>query len=294
MEDEHPIWTALLKTLLILALLALAGGYLGWLHPAGDLLAVGRAYVAGALAFLAILAIRAGLRLTAFGCLLLALIVGVQVALVYFWPGPPGSIVLYQKNMLFRNDDLAGLEADIRAAAPQVVTLQEVSEPNEALLLALKDVLPNQAICPFRAVGSTAIATNLPVVPGSERCGNGLTAVQVDWRDRRIWLVSVHLHWPWPHEQAAQVAALRPLLAELEGPVLMAGDFNMVRWGHTVGSLARSARAMAAGPSRGSFLGFAPALSLPIDHAFAPNGGRIHLRPALGSDHLGLLAELEP
>ena len=45
-DDEHPIWTALLKTLLMLAILSLASGYLGWLHPIGDSLAIGRPYVA--------------------------------------------------------------------------------------------------------------------------------------------------------------------------------------------------------------------------------------------------------
>jgi endonuclease/exonuclease/phosphatase (EEP) superfamily protein YafD len=293
-DDEHPIWTALLKTLLVLAILALASGYLGWLHPIGDSLAVGRAYAAGAVAFLALLSIRSGLMMAAFGSLLLALIVGIQVVLSFYWPGPPGSIALYQKNMLYRNDDLAGLEADIRKVAPVAVTLQEVSDPNTAMLAALSDLLPHQLHCTVGRRGGTAVLTSLPPVPGTELCLSGMAAMQVTWRERQIWLVSIHLNWPWPYDQATQVAELRRALEKLEGPVLMAGDFNMVRWGHTVTALARSARAMPAGPSRGTFLGFGPVVALPIDHAFAPNGGRIRMRGALGSDHLGFLAELEP
>ena len=136
--------------------------------------------------------------------------------------------------------------------------------------------------------------TRLPVVQGSETCADGLAALQVQLEDRAVWVVSVHLSWPWPYDQQAQVDALVPVLAGLEGSVLMAGDFNMVGWGHAVKRLARAMGGLQAGPTGGSYLGFAPVLRLPIDHAFAPNGGRITFRPALGSDHLGLFAELEP
>jgi endonuclease/exonuclease/phosphatase (EEP) superfamily protein YafD len=293
-DDEYPIWNALLKAGLLLSILALVGGYLGRLHPLGDSLAVGRGYAAVAVAVLALLAIRAGQRHAAFGALLLSLLILVQVALVYLWPGPPGRFVLYQKNMLYRNADLAGLEADIRAAEPLAVTLQEVSQPNLALLAALADVLPHQHHCPAGGVGGQAVLTALSPVPGSEVCAPGLAALQVEWQDRKVWLVSVHLHWPWPYRQAGQVKTLLPVLRGLDGPVLMAGDFNMVRWGHSIEAMARAARAMPAGPSGGTYLGFDPVLRLPIDHAFAPDGGRTTLRPAFGSDHLGLVAQLEP
>jgi endonuclease/exonuclease/phosphatase (EEP) superfamily protein YafD len=294
MDDEHPIWTAVLKTALVLAILGLAAGYLGWLHPLGDLLAVGRAHAAATVAILALLSIRVGLRLAPFGALMLALIVGVQVALAHLWPGPPGTFKLYQKNMLYRNAELSALEADIRAAAPLAVTLQEVSPQNVAMLDALADVYPHRLHCTTGRRGGTAVITSLTPVPGSETCADGLAALQVEWRESRVWLVSIHLEWPWPHDQAAQARALRPVLARLEGPVLIGGDFNMVRWGASVEGLAQSARAVAAGPSKGTFLGFSTWFALPIDHAFAPNGGRVRYRAALGSDHLGLLAELEP
>jgi endonuclease/exonuclease/phosphatase (EEP) superfamily protein YafD len=293
MDDEHPIRNALIKAGLVLSLLALVTGFLGWLHPMGDLLAVGRAYAAAATALFAVFAIMSGQRLAAFGSLLLALIVGVQIALVYLWPGPLGPFVLYQKNLLYRNADLAGVEADIRTVAPLAVTLQEVSDQNLSLLAALKDQFPYQLHCPWRAVGGTAVATSLTPIPGGEICAPGLAALQVEWNDRQVWIVSIHLHWPWPHKQADHVRDLLPVLKGLEGPVAMAGDFNMVRWGTSVDALAHSARVNAAGPSRGTYLGFAPLLWLPIDHAFAPHGGRLEYRDALGSDHRGVVAHLE-
>lgn len=291
---EHPLWTAVVKTVLVLSIVALGGGYLGWLHPAGDSLSVGRG-IASAMVFIsAMLAISAGMRLAAFGSILLAFLTGTSVSLAYLWPGPPGSISLYQKNLLYRNDDLAGLEADIRAAAPLVLTLQEVSEANLVLLNGLKDMLPHQFHCAQGRRGGTAVASSLPPVPGSEVCVSGLAAMQVLYKEAPIWIVSVHLEWPWPYRQARHSNDLAPVLAGLEGPVLMGGDFNMVRWGYSVERLAAVANVQVAGPMQGSFAGFAPWLWLPIDHVFAPSGGRVSYRPLFGSDHLGILAVLEP
>lgn len=299
-DDAEPsrLWPVLVATALVLAILLVLLGFLGWLHPMGDSLAVGRGLAVGAVLVLGIAASLLGMRVAAFWSILFALSAGAPVVLAQFWPGPSGQIAVYQKNMKFSNYDLPGLEADIRAADPLALTLQEVSEPNLALLDALQDRLPHQHVCPFAAVGGTAVASRLPPVPGGTVCAPGLAAMQVVWTGPQgevpLWIVSVHLHWPWPYSQADHAAVLRPVLAGLDGAVLMAGDFNMVRWGVSVQGLAAAARAIPAGPSPGTFLGFAPILRLPIDHAFAPSGGRIEPRGVHGSDHLGLLAWLEP
>lgn len=284
----------LAAALMALAALPVLAGYLGGLHPAGDSLAVFRAQGAALLALIAGGALMAGARRAGVAGLVLAVAAGAPVALMYFQPGQPGPLVIYQKNMLVRNADLPGLEADIRAMAPDVLTLQEVSPANQMLLAALTDVLPHQLWCPFAAVGGTAVATSRPPVPGGEVCAKGLAALQVLGPNGPVWLVSVHLHWPWPHGQAEQVADLVPVIAGLEGPVVLAGDFNMVRWGQAAQALAGAARAVPAGRVLGSYIGFAPWVSLPIDHVLAPHGGTVETRPALGSDHLGLLARVTP
>jgi endonuclease/exonuclease/phosphatase (EEP) superfamily protein YafD len=295
-DDEHPIWTAAIKAALVLSIVTVAGGYLGWLHPAGDALAVGLGPAVAAVLVLAIAATFRGMRVAAFWSILFALLAGTPVVLATLWPGPSGTLVLYQKNLRYDNATLAELEADIRRADPAVLTVQEVSVPNEALLAALADRYPHQHLCKFAGVGGVAVASRLPPVPGSEVCAPGLAAMQVVVTDsqgeRPVWIVSVHLHWPWPYSQRDHANVLAPVLARLEGPVVMAGDFNMVRWGYSVRMLAAAARAVPAGPSNGTYMGFAPLMRLPIDHVFAPVGGRIAQRPALGSDHLGLLASL--
>lgn len=296
MEDENRVWQQVIGAGLGLAVLLLAAGYLGFLHPLGDSLSVGRGIAAGAVLVLAVFASFAGLRMAAFVSMLLALLTGAQVTLAYTWPGVPGSYSLYQKNVLFRNADLPALEADIRAADPMIVTLQEVLPKNQPFLDGLKDAFPHQLFCPGGVVGGEAILTRLTPVEGTAFCGPGLAAMQVvggpaDKQDR-FWVVSVHLHWPWPYGQADQVALLLPILDQLQGPAVMAGDFNMVRWGNAVRQLSDILEVRPAGPMEGSYIGLSQLFPLPIDHVFAPRGGRVELRPAAGSDHLGLLASV--
>jgi endonuclease/exonuclease/phosphatase (EEP) superfamily protein YafD len=280
-------------SLVLLSALPLIGGYLGWLHPLGDSLGVFRLQGAGLLAVVSALALFAGAATAGRLGMVLALVAGVPLAWSYQGDGAPGGdLRLYQKNMLFRNDDLSGLQADIRAAAPDVLTLQEVSDPNRALLADLADLLPHQHWCPFAAVGGTAIATRLPPVPGEALCAPGLAALKVTGPKGPLWLVSVHLHWPWPYGQAAHVANLLPAFEGMEAPVVMAGDFNMVPWSDALAALRHATGTTHAGPVRGTYTGFQPLLTLPIDHVLSPGGGAMETRPGLGSDHLGLLADL--
>lgn len=297
-DDDISVWPFLVGTALTIAILLVLVGYLGWLHPMGDSFAVGRGYAVAAVLVLAIAASFLGMRVAAFWSILFALFAGTPVVLATLWPGPSGGLTLYQKNLRFDNAELAALEADIRLTDPVALTLQEVSQPNRALLAGLQDRFPHQQICEFEGVGAVAVATRLPPVPGAVVCAPGLAAMQVLVTDSQgqtpVWLVSVHLHWPWPYSQQDHVEVLLPVLRGLEGSVVMGGDFNMVAWADSVRQLAGAARVAQAGPSNGTYLGFAPVVRLPIDHVFAPGSGRLELRPALGSDHLGLLAFLGP
>jgi endonuclease/exonuclease/phosphatase (EEP) superfamily protein YafD len=276
---------------LCLALL-LAAGYAGALHPAADSLAVFRPQIAALAALMATLALILGARKAPVICLLMAGVAGLPILMASVaQPTPAQGLLLYQKNMLFINADLPALQADIRAANPAILTLQEVLVENRPFLTSLADILPHQLHCPWRGVGGPAIATSLPPTAAPQICERGLAAMQVTGPTGPLWIVSIHLHWPWPYNQAPQVDQLIPILVALDGPIIAGGDFNMVPWSHTLHRFTAATGTQIAGPLHGTYAGFAPIL-LPIDHVLGPRGTTVTRRPLSGADHYGLLADI--
>ena len=193
---------------------------------------------------------------------------------------------------------------DILASRADFVTLQELHQRNRPILGTLRDTYPHQHFCPFAAVGGIAVLSRYPGIPGQTVCaeGAGLAAMQVATPDGPLWVVSLHLHWPYPYRQAIQVADLLPLLEGLEGPVVLGGDFNMVAWSHAVRAIASATRTENAGHVGGTFalshtVGGENILArmprLPIDHVLIPEDAArqsVERRPRLGSDHHGIKA----
>ena len=268
--------------------LVLVASYGGAWHGLGDALAVFRLPIAALFALVVIWADWP--RALRWPLAALALLAMGQIVALRFDPGQAGPVTVYQKNLLFRNPAPEAVVADILARAPDVVMLQEVSGPNLAVLDALAKAYPSQLICPFAGVGAVAVLSRWPRGQGLCPDRTGLAAMQVTGPDGPVWLVSLHLHWPWPFGQRPQVQALLPVLEALEGPVIVAGDFNMVPWGWSVREVARATGTQRAGA-------LAPTLwkrgvPLPIDHVLAPFGGSSEVLETLGSDHNGVLARV--
>ncbi|MDX2482774.1 MAG: endonuclease/exonuclease/phosphatase family protein [Pseudodonghicola sp.] len=279
------------------ALAALAGvvlGYGGVLHPAGDSLAVFRVPLAG-LAGLMLLLLRRPRRRV-----LLGLAVVVLALVPRFWALVPGSapapavLTIYQKNLLFNRPDPKPLVADILARSPDIVTLQEVSEQNRPVLEALRQEYPYQQYCDYRAVGGPAVLSRWPAVPGSALCAYGLSALQVETPAGPVWVVALHLRWPWPYGQAAQLDGLEPVLSALSGPKVIGGDFNSVAWSHAVTRVARASGTRRVGREAVSFALPYGGFGVGIDHVLASGAqpGTIQVLERLGSDHRGVLAQV--
>lgn len=273
-------------------------GLLGALHPAGDSFAVLRPACVGGFLLLVLLCLVARLRTLSLASLGAAVILASSIAISVFPRAGSGTaeITLYQKNMLFVNADWRAVAADIRAMQPDVITLQEVSERNLPILADLADLYPSQQFCPFAAVGGVAVLSRFPVHADGGTCPDapGLAVLRVAGPTGPLWLMSLHLHWPWPMGQAAQAAKVETLLARLNGPRAMGGDFNMIPWSHRLRSLSNAAQGSRAGPAHITFsLGRNDTLyPMPIDHVIGPEGGDLTRRPRLGSDHFGLFARL--
>ena len=123
----------------------------------------------------------------------------------------------------------------------------------------------------------------------SER--RAISAVQVQLPDRTVWAASVHIPWPWPHDASRAEAAARKVLAQMDGPIVVAGDFNSMPWTARIGQIARKTKTKLAGPMRHTYTLMHTPIS--IDHVLAPGGGTVERRPMLGSDHAGLVAQVE-
>ena len=201
---------------------------------------------------------------------------------------------LYQKNMSFRIKETDTLKADILVSDADFITLQEVTTKNFAFLRELEDRFPAQHTCPFASVGSVSVLSRWPDM-GESKCfdKDSMTAMKVKTPEGPVWVISIHLYWPYPYGQAEQVAKLVKQISKLEGRKIVAGDFNMVPWSHTLEAFQQTSNTHLAGATVHSFdLPYIP-MSTPIDHVLVPVGSqsKIQRRDKSGSDHYGILAE---
>ncbi|NOE26760.1 endonuclease/exonuclease/phosphatase family protein [Ruegeria sp. HKCCD6157] len=204
-------------------------------------------------------------------------------------------LTLYQKNLMSKAWPRYSLADDILESGAQIVTLQEVSSHNRKYMSNLFEHYPEQAICEFRPEQNVAILTTLPIVENSEFClqGYGLVGLQVKAPGGDlVWVVSVHLNWPFPYDQSRQSQVIADRISQLEGPVLIAGDFNMVPWGESVRRIGAAANNQSFGTVLNTHNLGSWKIPLPIDNLLFPKGttGTVELRPFMGSDHLGKLA----
>ena len=212
-------------------------------------------------------------------------------------PCSGSCITLYQKNLLSKAWPRYSLADDIIASGAQIVTLQEVSDHNQRFMASLFQHYTVAALCRFRPEQAVAVLTSLPVVKGSQFCtpGVGLAGVRVEMPGgEKTWVLSLHLEWPFPFDQAYQSRVIANRIADLDGPILIGGDFNMVPWGGSVKRIEQAAGSHRLGPFRNTYSLGSWLLPLPIDTVLVPNGaaGMVELRPYMGSDHLGVLARI--
>jgi len=285
----------LLFFLALIPIALLLGSTPGSLHPLADSLAVFRFHIGwfaliGALIVLWFGWKRSGL---AAGALSLAAIGAIWWSYFPQSPSKPLTYSVYQKNLSFRLGDGTTLIQDMLDSNADFITLQEVTLCNTEILNGLKATYPSQMLCKFASVGGVAVASKFPTVNDTIVCDerNGIVAIQVVTPDGPIWIVSIHLHWPYPFGQAVQVSQIVPILENLTGPVVLAGDFNMVPWSYTMTQIETATRSRRVGATNGTFR-LKGTVTIPIDHVLAPTNclGEVTTLDLLGSDHHGVLA----
>ncbi|MBR9864603.1 MAG: hypothetical protein GYB24_14280 [Rhodobacteraceae bacterium] len=275
-----------------LLLVASAGGAV---HPLGDSLAVFRLYLGFFALVCGVGLILAGWRRSGLAAVLMGAAASGAILWSYHAPQPEGDLPYshYQKNLLYVLYDPAEIVADIKKQDPDFITIQEMTPRSNGLMVALEEDYPTRSVCLGDDGRGIALASRFDTIPDSRICmpGHGLLAVQVSTPDGPVWLVTLHLRWPFPLEQAQQVTRILPVLEGLAGPVVLGGDFNMVPWSDTMTRIETATRTNRVGRTVDTFL-VEGQVMVPIDHVLAPKGckGRVSALDLLGSDHHGVLA----
>lgn len=306
-----PLFLQLVSRCAALAAAALAFGFLSPWLPLADSMAHFRFHLllALAVAVIALLILRAPVRAMLVMAMILPGIGGLAPAL----PAATGDheakageadFTLVQLNVFFRNRSVPDVLRMIRESDADVVTLQEVSSFVWARLSPLHREYPYSVVCQYARVGAVAVFSRLPFASElgpSKGCvvGDGLGWVRIKVGDQAVTVASIHLHWPFPFGQPAQVDRLESHIQALPRPVVVGGDFNAAPWSHSVTRIGEAAGASVLDGLRLTLyapqLRWAPGLGLPIDHVLAAPeifAESVRRGPVVGSDHLPVIARL--
>ncbi|MEO0358376.1 MAG: endonuclease/exonuclease/phosphatase family protein, partial [Pseudomonadota bacterium] len=177
---------------------------------------------------------------------------------------------------------------DITSHDPDVIMLQEISRTNVGLLAVLRSAYPHQTYCPGNGRFGTAVLSKWPT-SGVQHCTDRTTITQLStpWGD--VWTVSLHLYWPFPMGQSDQLRSIMPQLSALDGPVILAGDLNMLPTTRVDRVLAQSTQTRSLRPTPPTF--FVGPIPLSIDRIFA-KCGKVRQAALAGSDHHGIVAHV--
>lgn len=230
----------------------------------------------------------------------------------------PRSFRVTSFNMHYDNWNHDAFVRNIRAVQADIVGLQEVSEPNRALIeTRLADVYPYRVYQPIREQHAVALLSRYPIAnvefltPTIER---GLRAT-VQLPDIHVTVIVAHLAPPnmltYPLRQfaslarsrfetrRAETALLRHISAMENAPAILLCDGNMSDMSKTYQTLATSWRDSFI--ERGWGLGHTLKIFLPVPlqrydyiwHSAALRGSQFRIGSDCGSDHLPVTADLD-
>ena len=316
MTTKNRSWLTLAAVLLpILFSVPLVLGFFGAIHPAFDAFAHFRMHLAVLMAVSAIPALLLGLWREG----LMAIVLALTALATVLVPAPAPSAEaetpvqsaepvgrseykLLQLNLRYDNRNQADFIRLIAREAPDVITVQEASDNWRPQLKAIEARYPYNLYCPStKRIGGVAILSRRPFALGTTpQCiGNSLAGLaRIDFGGRSAIIVALHLGWPWPYEQTENVEELRAYFERLQGPLIIAGDFNATPWSQTlktitVASQTRSVEGLR--PSwlvNGTLAHAARWIGLPIDHILVSqriSPTRVETLAPAGSDHLPML-----
>jgi endonuclease/exonuclease/phosphatase (EEP) superfamily protein YafD len=146
-------------------------------------------------------------------------------------------VTLYSANLLSTNTETDAIVASIKAANPDILVLIEVPLSVSEHTGELLPQYPYRLGSPWPGFGAgttgNVILSRYPLTPGAIRApGLSYALATVDTPLGKVNVVGMHMTRPWPYQfqwgQLSQAMALKILVGKLQGPVIVAGDFNSV------------------------------------------------------------------
>jgi endonuclease/exonuclease/phosphatase (EEP) superfamily protein YafD len=297
--------------------LPLIAGFFARLHPAFDSLAHFRMHLAVLLLIAAIpLPFLRGFRwngvmAAALGAGAILSVVGISTLLgsgasqAALQPDDETAAVykLLHLNLRYDNPEHGKVLSLIGRLMPDVVTLNEVSPAWAEKIALLAGSYRYRIVCHIdNHAGGVAILSLRPFEDGDEgQCleGGTFATAKLDFSGYPVEVGAMHLHWPWPFDQADQIEDLAPLLGAMGDSAILAGDLNATPWSAASAQIAEAAGMTPFGPSQPTWLyrrlpEFLRFAGLPIDRIFAKGDVDIvsvETLEAVGSDHLPVLVQ---
>jgi endonuclease/exonuclease/phosphatase (EEP) superfamily protein YafD len=221
-------------------------------------------------------------------------------------PVPDAAIVrIYSANLFHLNTDTSRIRQSIDAADADIIVLIELtSDP----ALGIEDLLagyPHRAasmrLDRTRGPSRSVIASRWPLTARTDP-PDGLHAVAATVRTPLgpVNVVGAHLTRPWPFQhswgQISQTMALEAVVKDLDGPVVVAGDFNSVSTARIGKQIERDIGLRPAPGFPGTWPSDLPsALGITIDQVYAsPDLAFVSRRLGrpTGSDHRPVVTEI--
>lgn len=150
-------------------------------------------------------------------------------------PGAP-TVRIYSANLWVRNTDLDAIAASIREADADVVMLIELGDATapriDDLIAGYSHRIASPRIDRPNGAVRSVIASRFPLRAAPRPAELEAAGATVETPLGSLNLISVHLTRPWPFEeswgQISQTMELERVVQRLNGPVVVAGDFNSV------------------------------------------------------------------
>jgi endonuclease/exonuclease/phosphatase (EEP) superfamily protein YafD len=216
--------------------------------------------------------------------------------------GPP--IKVLSVNISFGRFSPRRLREIIRAENPDVLIAQELTPYADKELAELDTEFPHRYELPADGAYGIGVWSRLPFEDVKPLALARLPAIQARIRSSHgtFTLLGVHLSAPTsPRRAESRNIELRELarrMAAIEGPALVAGDFNITPYSPYFADFLAATGLTDARRERTMSVSWPTSLSLagiPIDHVAVNDGFAIlsHRRlPDFGSDHYGIVVEL--